>query len=74
MDEMKLKLRTKFMKNVVSKWISKAIYKKFGYKIDIQLSDLDIGFVDGETIINTNVSVKLNSDEFKKIIETIVKD
>ena len=71
MDEMKLRLSTKFMRNLVSKLITKAIYKKFGYKVDIQLNDLDISVIDGETSINTNVEVKLNSGEFMKIMKNI---
>lgn len=71
MDEMKLRLSTKFMRNLVSKLISKAIYKKYGYKVDIQLNDLDVSVIDGETSINTNVEVKLNNSEFMKIMKTI---
>ena len=74
MDEMKLRLSTKFMRNLVSKLITKAIYKKFGYKVDIQLNDLDISVIDGETSINTNVEVKLNSGEFMKIMKNIGMD
>lgn len=74
MDELKLKLSTKFMRNIVSKLISKAIYKKFGYKVNIQLNDLDIRVIDGETSINTNVEVKVNSDEFMKVMKSIGMD
>ena len=51
MDEMKLRLSTRFMRNLVSKLIAKTIYKKYGYKVDIQLKDLDINVIDGETSI-----------------------
>ena len=74
MDEMKLKLTTGFMRNMASKLIARSIYKKTGYKVDIQLNDLDISFVDGETNIKTNVEVKLNSKEFAKIIKSIGLD
>ena len=74
MDEMKIKLSTKFMRNIVSKLISKFIYKKLGYKVNIQLNDLDINIVNGETNINTNVEIKLDSNEFKKIITSFDKD
>lgn len=74
MDEMKVKLSTRFMRNMVSKLISKMIHKKCGYKIDIQLKDLDINVINGETSINTNVEVKLNSSEFTKIIKNIGLD
>ena len=74
MDEMNVKLSTKFMRGIVSKLISKAIYKKIGYKVDIQLNDLDISMINGETKILTNVEVKVNSDEFMKIMKTIGAD
>jgi hypothetical protein len=71
MDEMKVKLSTKFMRGIVAKLISKAIQKKLGCKIDIQLNDLDISVIDGETKILTNVELKLESKEFMKIMKTI---
>ena len=42
MDEMKLKLSTKFMRGIVSKLIARSIYKKYGYRVNVQLNDLDI--------------------------------
>lgn len=71
MDELKLKLSTKFMRGIASKLIAKAISKKLGCKVDIQLNDLDISVVDGETKINTNVELKMDSDEFMKLMKSI---
>lgn len=71
---MKVKLSTKFMRNIVSKLIAKAIYKKCGYKVNIQLNDLDISVIDGETKINTNVEVKIDSQEFMKIVKSVGLD
>ena len=71
MDEMKMRLSTKFMRNIVARLIAKAIYKKTGYKVDIQLNDLDISIIDGETNVSTNVEVKINSSEFMKIMKSI---
>ena len=74
MDEMKVKLSTKFMRNLVSKLLAKAIYKKYGYKVNIQLNVLDISVIDGETKISTNVEVKLESQEFMKIVKSVGLD
>ena len=71
MDEMKLKLSTKFMRGIVAKLIAKMIYKKTGYKVDIQLNELDISVVDGDTRISANVEAKLSSNEFVKIVKSI---
>lgn len=70
MDEMKIKLSTKFMRGIVSKLISMSINKKFGCKVDIQLNDLDIEFIDGETKVSTNVEVKMSNKEFMKIVKS----
>lgn len=72
MDELKMKLSTKFMRGIVSKLIAKAISKKLGYKVDIQLNDLDISVIDGDANINANVEVKINNEEFMKIMKSIV--
>lgn len=74
MDEMKLKLSTKFMRGIVSKLISRAIYKKTGCKVDIQLNDLDVTVFNGDTTLKMNVEARLKSDEFNKIMNSIGVD
>lgn len=71
MDEMKLKLSTKFMRNFIAKLISKTIYKKFGYKVDIQINDLAISIINGETKVSTNVEMSMNGEEFTKIVKNV---
>lgn len=71
MDELKLKLSTRFMRNMVAKLIARAIRKKYGYKVNIQLNDLDIRVIDGNTKVSTNVEVSFNNEEFMKIMNDI---
>ena len=71
MDEMKLNLSTKFMRSLVASLITKAIQKKLGYKVDIQLSELSAEVVNGQAHLHVNVDAKLDNDEFKKILESI---
>ena len=71
MDEMRIKLSTNFMKNIASKLIAKAIYKKTGYKINIQLNDLDAWIIDGDVTVKLNVEAKLKSEDFNKIMKSI---
>lgn len=70
MDEMKLKLSTKVMKNILSKIIAKVLYKKLGYKVYIQLNDINVEFIDGETNIHADVDLRLDKEEFTKIIKS----
>ena len=73
-DEFKVKLSTKFMRNIVAKLLVKAIQKKFGCKVKIQLNELDVRVINGDTNIKANVEVKLDSQEFMKIMEAIDMD
>lgn len=70
-DEMTLKLSTKFMRNLVAKLMSRFIRKKIGYKIDIQLNELNVSVIDGKARIQTNVELELDKDEFKKLMKSI---
>ena len=56
MDEMKLKLSTKFMRSIISKLIMKAVYNKFGVKADFNINELAVELSNG----------KLNFSEMKK--------
>ena len=73
-DEFKVKLSTKFMRNIVAKLLAKAIQKKFGCKVKLQLNELDVRVINGDTNIKANVEVKLDSQEFMKIMEAIDMD
>lgn len=74
MDEFKVKLSTRFMRTLVSKLISRAIRKKYGYKINVHLGDLDIESFDGDTSIKANVELTIDSNELKKILEDVGLD
>lgn len=71
MDEMKMKLTSKFMRGLVSKLLSKFVSTKLGYKIDIHFEDLDINVVDGETNISASVKAHVDSPEFIKLVKAV---
>jgi len=74
MDVMNLHLSTRFMRKIVGKLIARFVYKKFGCKINIQLNDLDVRVIDGETKISTSLELKLDSNEFTKLMSSINLD
>ena len=74
MDEMRIKLSTSFMRGIVSKLIARFIYKKYGYKVNIKLEDLDMWVIDGDTTVKLNVEANLKSEDFKRIMKTIDQD
>ena len=67
MDEMKIKLSTKFMKNMVAKIISKAIFKSFGVKPVINISDLEAELKNGKIYFSINATGEINQKVFVKI-------
>ena len=74
MDELKLKLSTKFMRGIITKIISKAIFKKYGYKIDIMLNEIELENVDGKIRLHADVDAEVTNEDFKKIIKSIGMD
>lgn len=71
MDEMKLKLSTKFMRGMVAKLISKAISKKFGYEIEIEINEIEARIENGKVHIHANVDAETDNDELIKIVKSI---
>lgn len=74
MDMFMLKLSTKFMKGIVAKIISRNIYKKLGYRIDIQLNDVQVDMIDGDVKIHINADTKMNKTEFNRLVKKIGED
>jgi hypothetical protein len=74
MDMLMLKLSTKFMKGIVAKIISKKVYKKLGYKIDIQLNDVQVDMINGDVKLHINADAKMNKTEFDRLMESIGED
>ena len=74
MDMLMLKLSTKFMKGILSKIISRTVYKKLGYKIDIQLNDMQVDMINGDVKLHIDADAKMNKTEFDRLMETIGED
>lgn len=68
MDEMKIKLSTKFMRKMVAKALTKIIFKNFGFRPDIRIEELLVEMKDGKIhfhinadgYVDNNVLVKIN--------------
>lgn len=74
MDELKLKLSTKWMRNIVTKLISKAIFKKTGYQIDIRINQIEVENVNGKIYLHADLDAETTNEEFAKIIKSIGLD
>ena len=71
MDELKLNLSSKLMRGIVTKLISKAVYKKTGYKIGIELNNINVEVINGKAHIHVNANAEIDNDELMKIVRTI---
>lgn len=72
MDELKLKLSTRLMRGIAAKFIARSIRKKYGYKVNVQLNELNINVVDGDATIKTSVEVTIDNREFMEIMKNIM--
>ena len=70
MDELKLKLSTKFMRGVIAKIISKTVSKKLGYQIDIQVNEIEVETINGKIHLHASVDADMNYEDFKNIIKS----
>ena len=67
MDEMKIKLSTRWMKEIITKLISKAICNKLGYKIDIRINEIEVRTSDGRIQIHADVDAETDKRELIRI-------
>ena len=71
MAELKLNLSSKFMRGIVTKLIAKAIYKKTGYKIEVELNSINVEVINGKAHIHADVDAEIDNEELMKIVKTI---
>lgn len=71
MDEMKIKLSTRFMRGMVAKILSKVIYKKFGVKPDIQINMLETEMKDGKIRFRIDMDGSVSDSIFTKISKMV---
>ena len=69
MDE--LKIKTKLMRGMLAKIIEMMINKKTGYKIKIQLNDIDVSITEDIAHIHLDVDGDVNANDLKKFSRII---
>lgn len=67
MDEMRIKIATKFMKSIVSKVISKIIFKNFRVRPNIHIEELEAEMKDGKIHFRINANGEVDSNILVKI-------
>ena len=70
MDELKLVISTRFMRNLITKILAKAIYKKTGYRVDVQINAIEAETYDGKVRVHMDVDAEMNSEDLKNALKT----
>lgn len=71
MDELKLVISTKFMRNLITKLLAKTIYKKTGYKIDIQINKIEANIRDEKVRLSIDADAEMSFDDLKNILKNL---
>lgn len=71
MDMDELKIKTKLMRGMLAKIIEMMINKKTGYKVKIQLNDIDVSITEDIAHIHLDVDGDVNANDLKKFSRII---
>lgn len=71
MDEMKLNLGSRWMRKIASKLIVKFIKKQFEIDTELELDKLKFTYVDGDVVIKTELELRVNKHDAKKLLSKI---
>ena len=74
MDELKIKLSTRFMRGIIANLISKTVSKKLGCDINVLINEIEVETRDGKIHLHANVDAEVNNDDFVNIIKSIGKE
>lgn len=69
MDELKLVISTRFMRNLITRILAKIIYKKFGYKVDIHINKIEAETYDGKIRLHMDADIETNEEDLKNILK-----
>ena len=71
MDEMKLNLGSRWMRKIASKLIVKFIKKQFEVNTELELDELKFTYVDGDVVIKTQLELRVNKHDAKKLLSKL---
>lgn len=66
-----MKIESKWMTGLASKFIKKALYNKLGCNMDVQLNGFRTTVLDDKTHVHLDVDLELTKDELNKLMKSI---
>ena len=70
MDELKIAINSAFMKRIIKTVLSKAIEKKLGYKIVIQVNEIKANVTGGMVELHLDIDGQTTTDELGKLLKS----
>ena len=63
MDELKLILKTGFVKRIITNIIAKVIKQKTGYDVVVDLNEISVKMVDGKARLHIDLDAEMHGDD-----------
>ena len=70
MDELKIAINSAFMKRIIKTVLSKAMEKKLGYKIDIQINEIKADVTGVVVELHLDIDGRMTTDELSKLLKS----
>lgn len=70
-DEMKLRIGTIFMRELVAKMVKKAVCKKLGYDVDLVINKLNIEVADGKAHLQADIDATTDSEHVMNLLKNL---
>ena len=69
-----MQIKTKFMRGMLSKLIGLAIKTKFGYKVKVDLEDIDVRIDEENAHVHVSGNVDMKVNDLKKFLSIANED
>ena len=66
-----MQIKSSLMRGFISKMLSKIIYDKFGYKVKVNVNDIDLKINDEKATVQLNAGFEMDINELKRFTKFI---
>ncbi len=66
-----MKIESKFVRGIVSRFIKKAVRNKLGYDVDVQLNSFRTTVLEEKTHVHLDVDLELSKEQLDKLMKSI---
>ena len=66
-----MKIESKFVRGIASRFIRKAMRNRLGYDVDVQLNGFRTTVIDEKTHVHLDIDLELSKEELDKLMKSI---